>query len=156
MMLLPQQIQAIIFHFLMGWLYGCLFFILLSFMMYLRSAILKGIIEIAFHIAFVLGMFYGLYQINGGITNGYLVAFFLAGTYVFFRLYINVIIQFVNAVKNWMRPFVKKIKLVKSKILGIMKLSSSALKRRKMNGKKRKKQKRRAKDEEITFLEEDL
>lgn len=148
-MLLPQQVQAILFHFLMGWLYGCFFFSMSSFIVYIRSSFMKGIIEISYHILFVVCMFYGLYRINGGVTNFYLVMFFLFGMYIFYKLYINVFTQFILFIKKLMRPFVNKILLVKSKILGIMKLSTKAVKRRKMNGKKRKKSKRQAKKEKI-------
>lgn len=151
-MLLPQQIQAILYHIVMGWVYGCLLFMLSSFMMYIKSSFLKGIIEIIFHIIFVICMFYGLYQINGGITNLYLVTLFLLGVYIFYRLYINVFIQFIAFLKRLIKPFVKKIYLVKYKILGIMKMYKKAFRRRRANGKKRKSKKRRSKKEEIESI----
>ena len=75
-MLLPTQIQAILYHFLMGWVYAFGFSFLISFVKYLRFPILKGIVEILYHILFTSLMFIGLYKINGGITNIYLICFF--------------------------------------------------------------------------------
>lgn len=151
-MLLPQQIQAILYHIVMGWIYGCLLFMLSSFMMYIRFNFIKAIIEIIFHILFVFGLYYGLYQINGGVTNPYLIALFFVGVYIFYRLYINVFIQLVVFIKKIVKPIVNKIYLVKSKILGIMKMYIKALRRRRTNGKKLKSKKRRFCKEEIKSI----
>jgi len=78
-MLLPQQIQAILYHLMMGWFYGCTFSFLCSLTVYLHFKLLKGTAEILFHISFILLAFYGLYQINGGVTKFHLVKLKLIG-----------------------------------------------------------------------------
>lgn len=87
MILLPQQIQAIIFHLLSGWLFG------LTYSFYNRLAFrfkhtwyrnLSGIIYFLF---FVTGMFYGLYKLNGGQTQIFLIVFFLLGIWIYLQFY---------------------------------------------------------------------
>ena len=92
-MLLPTQIQAILYHFLMGWVYAFGFSFLISFVKYLRFPILKGIVEILYHILFTSLMFIGLYKINGGITHIYLICFFILGAFIYFTWYLSVFLQ---------------------------------------------------------------
>ena len=49
-MLLPVQIQSILYHFLMGWVYGLGFSFLLNFVKYMHVSFLRGTMEILFHV----------------------------------------------------------------------------------------------------------
>ena len=84
-MLLAQQVQAILYHFLMGWIYGCTFSFLCSLTVSIRLPLLKSCLEIIYHICFTLFVYYGLYQINGGITNLYLIVVFLFAVMIYYR-----------------------------------------------------------------------
>lgn len=137
-MLLPTQIQAIIYHLLMGWVYAFGLSFLISFVKYLRFSILKGFVEILYHVLFTSLMFYGLYQINGGIINAYLFAIFVIGVLIYFNLYLQVFLQFFTFLKRWFRPLQRKLTLVKTKILVIIRLPIKINNRRKANAKKRK------------------
>ncbi len=98
-MLLPTQIQAILYHFLTGWVYAFGFSFLISFVKYLRFPIFKGIVEILYHILFTSLMFFGLYKINGGITNIYLICFFILGAFIYFTWYLSVFLQLFAAIR---------------------------------------------------------
>ena len=63
-MLLPVQIQSILYHFLMGWVYGLGFSFLLNFVKYMHVSFLRGTMEILFHVLFTSLLYYGLYGIN--------------------------------------------------------------------------------------------
>ena len=92
-MLLPVQIQAILYHFIVGWVYALGFSFIISFVKYIHFPFLKGIIEIIYHLVFTSIMFYGLYHINGGVTNIYLISFFIFGVFIYFIFYLSVFLQ---------------------------------------------------------------
>ena len=131
-MLLPVQIQSILYHFLMGWVYGLGFSFLLNFVKYMHVSFLRGTMEILFHVLFTSLLYYGLYGINGGITNIYLLGFFLLGVMVYYTWYLAVFQQFFFALVKTLRPLRKKLKLVKSKILAIIRLPKK-IRRRMIN-----------------------
>ena len=151
-MLLPTQIQAILYHFLTGWVYAFGFSFLISFVKYLRFPILKGIVEILYHILFTSLMFFGLYKINGGITNIYLICFFILGAFIYFTWYLSVFLQLFAAIRRLLHPFKVKLLVAKSKIIAIIRLPGKIRKRRKANAKRKKssrkkKKKKKASDE---------
>lgn len=153
-MLLPQQIQAILYHLIMGWFYGCTFSFLCSLTVYLRFKLLKGIVEILFHIGFVLLAFYGLYGINGGITNVYLTIIFLLGVLIYYKWYLIVFTQFFSWFIRLFRPLKRKLHLAKLKFIGIINIRRKKRAKRRAEHEKRKKKKRKQKeavqsDEEI-------
>ena len=155
-MLLPQQIQAILYHFMMGWVYGCTFSFLCSLLVVVRISFLKGLFEISFHIGFTLLLFYGLYQINGGVTNIYLITFFLIGVFLYYRWYLPVFIDFFQHFRHLFRPIRTKVALVKKKILGIIRLSQKRRKRKRAHGKRKAKKSSHKKEETISPGEEIL
>lgn len=136
-MLLPTQIQAILFHFLMGWVYALGFSFIISFLKYLHFTLIKGIIEILYHLIFTCLMFYGLFYINGGIINVYLIAFFMFGIIVYYSLYLNVFLQFFHAIKCVFLPFFRKLRIVKTKIIDIIRLTVNFRKRRRADGQRK-------------------
>lgn len=121
-MLLGEQVQAILYHFLMGWIYGCTFSFLCSLTVHLRFALLKSCLEILYHICFTMLAFYGLYRINGGVTTLYLIGFFLMGVFIYYRWYLPVFLSPFAWFWRLLRPIWKKITLAKKKILGIIKV----------------------------------
>lgn len=138
-MLLPQQIQAILYHLLMGWVYALGFSFIIAFLKYRRFPVLKGITEIIYHILYTLLMFYGLYQINGGITNMYLIGFFILGTLLYYAFYLKPFMEMFSGWRRILYPIRKKLVLVKTKMFVIIRLPAKIMKRRKANVKKRKK-----------------
>ena len=151
-MLLPTQIQAILYHFLMGWVYAFGFSFLISFVKYLRFPIFKGIVEILYHILFTSLMFIGLYKINGGITNIYLICFFILGAFIYFTWYLSVFLQLFTAIRRLLHPFKVKLLVAKSKIIAIIRLPGKIRKRRKANEKKAAVKKRKRKKHPMKIL----
>lgn len=156
-MLLPQQIQAILYHLMMGWFYGCTFSFLCSLTAYIRFTIGKGCLEIIFHVGFVLLAFYGLYLINGGVTNYYLIVFFLLGVIVYYKWYCPVFIEVFAWFRHLFRPLHRKVALVKKKILGIIKVSQKKWKKkRRTHGRRKEKSDSLEEKEAISSSEEIL
>lgn len=139
-MLLATQIQSILYHFLAGWIFAFGFSMLTSFKKAFHFTFLKIAMEFLYPILFAAGMFYGLYQINGGITNLYLLLTFMIGVIIYYRFYLLVFLQFFTGLKRLLRPLRKKVMLVKSKILGIIKIPIRAYKRRRKNARKKRNQ----------------
>lgn len=140
-MLLPQQIQAILYHFMMGWVYGCTFSFLCSLTVYLRFSFVKGILEVIYHIGFTLLAFYGLYQINGGVTNLYLIFLFISGVIVYYKLYFPVCADMFAWFRHLFRPLRKLRALVKSRILVIIKKRKAKKRKRRQERERRRKEK---------------
>lgn len=137
-MLLPVQIQSILYHFMMGWMYGLGFSFLVTFIKYLRFPLIKGFLEILYHVLFTFLMFYGLYNINGGITNLYLVVIFMIGVLIYYAFYLHVFMGLFSSIKKILRPFLKKLRVVKQKILAIIRVPKKKMQRRRANVRKRK------------------
>ena len=95
-MMLAQQVQAI------------------------RLPLLKSCLEIIYHICFTLFVYYGLYQINGGITNLYLIVVFLFAVMIYYRFYLSVMQTPFLWFRRLLQPLWKKLTLAKKKILGII------------------------------------
>ena len=145
-MLLPQQIQAILYHFISGWVYGCTFSFLCSLIVYLRFSVLKACAEIIYHIGFTLLAFYGLYQINGGVTNVYLIVFFMIGIMVYYKWYLPVFQSFFAWFIRLFRPLRIKVFLAKKKIVGIIKVRRKRKEQRRAEHARRKKKNRKEKE----------
>ena len=135
MMLLPQQVQAILYHLLMGWFYGCTFSFLCSFTSYFKGKLTITVLELLFHMAFTCFAYWGLFSINGGVTNLYLVLIFMSGVFIYYRWYSALFFHLYTRFFLLFRPIYKKIILVKLKILGIIKVSHTTLARRRKRGK---------------------
>ena len=144
-MLLPVQIQSILYHFMMGWMYALGFSFLVTFIKYFRFPLIRSILEILYHILFTSLMFYGLYNINGGITNLYLIVIFGIGVVIFYAFYLRVFVGFFVGIKRILRPFLKKIRVVKKKILAIIRVPKLKIQRRRADVRKRKYEKSKRK-----------
>lgn len=138
-MLLPQQIQAILYHFMMGWFYGCTFSFLCSLSTYIRSVFIKTIVELIYHIGFTLLLFEGLYHINGGITNLYLLVIFIIGVCIYYKWYLLIITDISHTLRMFVKPFFKKFAIVKLRILGIINIRLKRLRRSAKHGKEKQK-----------------
>lgn len=147
-MLLPQQIQAILYHFMMGWMYGCTFSFLCSLIVSLRFSFIKGIMEILYHIAFTLLMFYGLYRINGGVTNAYLIVIFLLGVFIYYKWYFIVLSQVFTWFKHLFDPIRNGIKRTKAKWKSRIRAVYKKRQRKKQEREKKRREKEKAKEED--------
>lgn len=136
-MLLPVQIQSILYSFLMGWVYALGYRCISYFIKYMKQKFFRSWIEIFYHILFTLTLFHGIYCINGGITNVYLICIFLIGMIVYYFFYDSLFLNVFCFIKKLCSPIYQKFKLVKIKILAIIKLPRN-IRRIIYNGKNRK------------------
>ena len=146
-MLLATQVQSILYHFLMGWVFAFGFSMIISFKKAFHFGFLKAAMEFLYPILFSVLMFYGLFHINGGITDFYLILIFLTGVIIYYRFYLSVFLQFFTGIKKLFRPFCRKLLLVKSKILGIIKLPAKAFQKRRKKNVRKKRRKKKQKEE---------
>ena len=137
-MLLSTQIQAMLYAFLMGIGYGILFSFKQYISMYAISSLHKKVADIIFHIVFIIVAYFGLYKINGGVSNIYLFIIFFIGTYLYYLLYYDLFLKFFSFIMKHFKPLYKKACLLTIKIYSIMFINKE---RKKRHGKKRKKKK---------------
>lgn len=138
-MLLPEQIQSLLYHVLVGWFYG-LSFSFVTYMLYLtKSKLLSFIFEILFHVIFVVCAFIGLFYINAGRTNLYLIALFLVGIFVYYKFYQIVFLSAFQWFRRRLLPLKRLGQLVKKKLSCIIKKYKLFIKRSKKHGKRKRK-----------------
>lgn len=118
-MLLSVQVQSILYHIFMGILYGVSYSLLQYINFHLHINLIKIIVEIVFHSIFTCIMFYGLYQINGGITNLYLIIIFMIGIYIFYKYYFEMVQGCYRIVSNILHPIFKRIRCIKKRVKSI-------------------------------------
>ena len=119
-MLLATQIQAILYAFLIGIVYAILFSFKQYMTSFLKSKIKIGMIDILYHVLFILSAYYGLFHINGGISNLYLYVLFFIGIYLFYLLYYEVFLTFYNFLILKIKPMYRKYYLLYTKYYSIM------------------------------------
>lgn len=137
-MILSTQIQAMLFAFLMGIGYGITFSFKQYLVMYSVSKKTKAIIDVAFHLIFVLLAYFGLYKINGGISNIYLFLVFLLAIYLYYTLYYEGFLHFFKWLKKISLPIYKKVYLLTISMYSIMFINKA---RKKRYGRKKKEEK---------------
>lgn len=140
-MLLSTQIQAMLYAFLAGIVYGILFSMKQYFCMYLLTPFKKSMIDILFHIIFVSLLFLGLFKINKGQSNIYLLILFLLGIYLYYLFYYDLFLAFFSFLKRILKPFYYSVYLLYTRFYSIM-----IKERRKKHGKRQKKQKIKSTD----------
>lgn len=134
-MLLSTQIQAMLYAFIAGLSYGFVFSLKQYLVMYIPSKVKVGIIDIIFHVLFVLIVYYGLFQINGGMYNIYLILLFLFGAYIYYVVYYVLSLSLFKIIVRICKPFFMFMYLLMSKLYCIMINSSKEWKK---NGSKKK------------------
>lgn len=134
-MLLSTQIQAMLYAFITGIAYGILFSMKQYFCMYLLTPLKKTMVDILFHVIFVSFTFLGLYNINKGQSNIYLLILFFLGIYVYYIFYYDLFLIFFGFLKKIFKPIYYSIYLLYNKFYSIMLRE----RRKKRHGKKKKK-----------------
>lgn len=114
MMPLREQILSFLYHGIMGGLFG-FFFSFISLFIHSFSFFFRLLYLSLFMLSFTLALFYGLFQINGGVTHLYGISFFLIILILYyFMLYPTVRPFFLHLLKL-LKPWHNKIKTVKKK-----------------------------------------
>ena len=120
-MLLAVQIQMMLYAFLLGFVYGILFSLIQFRYLYRHNKFQKGIVKVLFHIIFVCIAYFGLYKLNGGISNIYLYLLFFSGIYLYYLFYYEIFLNLFFFLSKKLRPFYLKSYLLFSKYYSIMK-----------------------------------
>lgn len=144
-MLLATQVQSILYHFLMGWVFAFGFSMLVTFKKVLRFSLIKAAMEFLYPIVFSMVMFYGLFHINGGIINIYLILTFLLGMMVYYKCYLSVFLQFFTGIRKFVHPIFDWGHQLKKKIKTIVKKPWNQAKKKRETKKKLKIQKKEEK-----------
>ena len=147
-MLLSVQVQTLCYYLLMGWLFA-LGFSLVGFIFERRFLYrLKGIMEVLYGIGFTLLLYRGLFYLNGGYCNIYLLGLFLCGAWLFYHWYYPVVLPFYEWIYHLFLPLRRLLVLVKRKIFGIMKVHKRKREKRKQDEKRKREEKKKQKEKQ--------
>lgn len=130
-MILPQQIQAVILHFLMGVLFALVYSYLslcLSYCKVLMRSLITSVVCISYTILF----YYLLYQVNYGVTQLYCIVIFAVGFLLFYFYLYPLFFKFYLISIQLLKPFIQPFRVAKVKMCGIIPLGSK--RRRTRNG----------------------
>ena len=87
MILLPQQFQALVYHFFSGWVFALTWSGMNRLTWHYRRHFVRWVIETLYFFIFVTLMYAGLLPITGGQTQMYLLAVFVLGAAVYLKFY---------------------------------------------------------------------
>lgn len=141
-MLLSTQIQVMLYAFLCGLLYGFFFSMKQYISRYIEKALHKALLTIIYHIIFTCLMFYGLYKLNGGISNIYLLLLFVIGTYMYYVIYYDLFIYLFDKATTKGKPYYFKWYLLISRFYCIMNKQTEKVDKVKRHGRYKRKKKK--------------
>lgn len=118
-MLLAQQVQALVYHFLGGVCFGILFSFL-SLCEIHRKTLTRIVMTCGFSLVFTCFFFYGLYFINGGVTQIYCIILFALGFYLFYAYVYCLFIPLYIRILRLFHPIVHSMRVAKKKMYGII------------------------------------
>ncbi len=138
MILLPEQFQMLIYHLLMGWLFGFFF----SFENAVRLKIFKNklglLIEFIFINLFLILFYFLLFQLNGGVSHFYGLCLFILGVFIYFQIYFVTFSPFIKGFVNIFYSILRSTKVAFLKCVAIIDIRPKLRKWRKHIGEKRK------------------
>lgn len=102
MILLPQQFQALVYHFFSGWVFALTWSGMNRLTWHYRNTVFRWILESLFFFSFVSLMYAGLIPITGGQTQLYLIVTFIIGTGIYLKFYA---MTFNPLFESWVRFF---------------------------------------------------
>ena len=118
-MLLPQQLQALIVHFLGGVSFAILFSFYSLVSIHLTKLV-RTIWTTLLTLIATCAFYYCLYQINGGSTQIYCIALFALGFYCFYKWVYLLFLPFYMRFLSLFKPIVHSSRLVKKKMYAII------------------------------------
>lgn len=143
-MILIEQLKAVVYHLVAGQIFGLLFsFLSLCCMSF--SSLFRGILYTFFSLLYTALFYYGLYQINGGVTHFYLAVIFFSGFYLYYHFFYELLLPFFFMVKRFFRPIKIKLSFAKKKICVIMEQQREKRRRLKLKNEQRKKKQKNEK-----------
>lgn len=144
MILLPTQLQSLVYMLFMGWGYGLAYSFINRLFYALRHKKIIYLVEIIFHAWFISILFLGLFRIHYGIMNLYLWLAFFLGLYLYLRCYSLLFLQVFEGFMKILRFLLKPLRIAYLKIFAIIR-NSKKKRRMKKDAKKRGRQKKKKK-----------
>lgn len=138
-MLLSTQIQSMLYALLCGLIYGLLYSMHQYFFRYVTKERYKTEAMILFHFFYPIFVYYGLYHINGGVSNLYLFLLFILGVYGYYLFYYHVFIYLFDWMVRKGKPIYVSSYLLLSAFYSIMVKQRKWSKRGKNHQEKKKK-----------------
>lgn len=130
MILLPVQIQLFFLSLWMGWFYGLCYSFLQRMFRRWGQSFFRIVVILLFQIMFHSFAYYCLYQINGGRLRFYYILLFAIGIFFFYWWYFPFFFPIYEGIIVVLYPPIRLLKLVFSRIIGIIKSARNKLKRR--------------------------
>ena len=119
-MILAQQVQALIYHFIGGVCLAFFISFISVFEVHLKT-LARIVLTCSLCLLFTCFFFYGLYHINGGVTQIYCISLFLFGFYLFYTyLYVLCLPSYLY-ILHLLTPIVRSSRVAKNKMYVIMK-----------------------------------
>lgn len=140
MILLPTQLQSLMYMVFMGWGYGVVYSFYNRFFYLVRKRFVIYVLEIVFHIAYMLLLYMGLFRINYGVLNLYLWLGFFLGLYVYLRWYTQIFLSLFESFMKVLTFVLKPLLIANSKIFAIIKRIRNKRRRMKVVRKQRRKE----------------
>lgn len=119
-MLLPAQLQALIYHFIIGNIFG-FFFSFFSLCTINSSLFIRIIIIDLFVIIFAILSYIGLYFINGGVMQLYCIILIFAGIIFYYSFIYHFFLPLFTRIRRFISHFVNRGRVAKLKMCVIMK-----------------------------------
>lgn len=155
MILLPQQFQALVYHFFSGWVFALTWSGMNRLTWHYRRTVFRWILESLYFFSFVSLMYAGLIPITGGQTQLYLIAAFIIGAGIYLKFYA---MTFNPLFESWVRFFARQIfavqnawkkkKAARKKKRQLQKLKKQAQNEKKQAKKAKKKDKKQQKQQQ--------
>lgn len=89
MILLPAQFQLLFYHLIAGWLTGFSYQFEHCLKNHLKQTWLRNVMDWIWATLCFLVFYYGLFRLNGGVTQIYCLAFFCLGFFIYLQFYFN-------------------------------------------------------------------
>ncbi|MBR3841134.1 MAG: hypothetical protein IKM20_08370, partial [Erysipelotrichales bacterium] len=115
------QIKSLIYMLLAGFMYALLYSLYNRFFYIFRRSIVIYILEIFSQTLLAYLVYIGLYFINHGILNIYLILMFLLGIYIYLNFYSTFFLSTFERFMYFLRKLVAPLRIVYLKIFGIIK-----------------------------------
>lgn len=145
MIILPTQLQSLIFMVFMGWVYGLAYSLFNRLFYIFRNKIIIYVLEILFHATFMGGLFAGLFTLQYGVMNLYLWLAFFFGLYLYLRLYSLFFLKLFESLMKFLQLFIRPLKIAYSKLFAIIR-KGRIKRRKKKDAKKRKREEKKKKN----------
>ncbi|MFQ8581915.1 spore cortex biosynthesis protein YabQ [Holdemania massiliensis] len=131
MILLPQQFQALVYHFFSGWVFALTWSGMNRLTWHFRRHVVRWVIETLYFFVFVTLMYAGLLPITGGQTQMYLILVFVLGAAIYLKFYAMTFSPVFEGIVRWGAKQLTCLKTQKAKNQAVLKQHSELRRKKK-------------------------